>query len=254
MIAVNSAAFLIGSFFSLVLMRPGLTEKATSALAMPFMALVLLLTAFLGQQAYGATRWIALGPLLLQPSFVVLPFMLVSFSIERSYITTTAILIAALALALQPDRGMAGAMVFALAVQAVLAADRLVLTALVGSVAAFVVTLLTPDNLPAMPYVERVLYSSFDVHVIVGITVLCGSALLFVPGLAGYRLAGADRVACISFSGVWFALILASALGNYPTPVVGYSGAAVLGYTLSVSCLPGRTKINNRTRPTKGVG
>jgi hypothetical protein len=30
----------------------------------------------------------------------------------------------------------------------------------------------------------------------------------------------------------------AAALGNYPTPLVGYGGSAVLGYLLSVALLP----------------
>jgi hypothetical protein len=33
--------------------------------------------------------------------------------------------------------------------------------------------------------------------------------------------------------------VLAAALGNYPTPLVGYGGSAVLGYLLSVALLPG---------------
>jgi hypothetical protein len=35
-------------------------------------------------------------------------------------------------------------------------------------------------------------------------------------------------------------VVAAAALGNYPTPLVGYGGSAVLGYLLSVALLPGR--------------
>ena len=33
-------------------------------------------------------------------------------------------------------------------------------------------------------------------------------------------------------------MVAAAALGNYPTPLVGHGGAAVLGYLLSVALLP----------------
>jgi hypothetical protein len=46
------------------------------------------------------------------------------------------------------------------------------------------------------------------------------------------------RPEALAFAAVWLAAICAAALDNYPTPVVGYSGAAVLGYVLSLAGLP----------------
>jgi hypothetical protein len=42
------------------------------------------------------------------------------------------------------------------------------------------------------------------------------------------------------FGAVWMAAVLAAALGNYPTPVVGYGGSAIVGYLLSLGLLPAR--------------
>jgi hypothetical protein len=42
------------------------------------------------------------------------------------------------------------------------------------------------------------------------------------------------------FGAVWLAVIVAAALGNYPTPLVGYGGSAILGYLLSLLYLPPR--------------
>jgi hypothetical protein len=33
-------------------------------------------------------------------------------------------------------------------------------------------------------------------------------------------------------------MVGAAALGNYPTPLVGYGGSAILGYALSLSVMP----------------
>jgi hypothetical protein len=36
---------------------------------------------------------------------------------------------------------------------------------------------------------------------------------------------------------VWLTAIVAAALGNYPTPVVGYGGRAIIGYVLALAAL-----------------
>ncbi len=237
-VAINLAAFVLGVSIVWAFKRPRLLGHSVGTFVMPLMAMALLATALLGQEAHGVSRWIVMGPLLLQPSFIFLPLMLVRFSKKPETVSTAALLVAALAIALQPDRGMAGVMVFALVTQALLSANRFVLVALAGSAVAFVATLAQPDDLPAVLHVEHVLWSSFDVHPLIGTAVVCGLALLLVPGVLGVWREGADRNTCLAFAGAWFALIMAAALGNYPTPIVGYSGAAVLGYALSAGCLP----------------
>jgi hypothetical protein len=42
-------------------------------------------------------------------------------------------------------------------------------------------------------------------------------------------------------------VVAAAALGNYPTPLVGYGGAAVLGYLLSVALLPSGARDTSRS-------
>lgn len=62
--------------------------------------------------------------------------------------------------------------------------------------------------------------------------------LLVVPSVIGWRRAEQSRAIYVAFGAVWFAAILAAALGNYPTPVVGYGGSAIIGYALSLLALP----------------
>jgi hypothetical protein len=39
-------------------------------------------------------------------------------------------------------------------------------------------------------------------------------------------------------------VIVAAALGNYPTPLVGYGGSAIIGYVVSLLGLPPRTNLD----------
>jgi hypothetical protein len=200
---------------------------------------LLLATAWFGVSVEGATRWVRVSSLTLQVSLLALPVMVVAFAQRRDPLSWLGIVLAAVALALQPDRAMAGALVAGLAALAALRPDRRTTSALGVAAASFGVTLLRPDTLPATPSVERVLLSAFEVHAGIGLAVLCGAALLVVPAVAGWFLDGGNREAYAAFGAVWLGAVVASVLGNYPTPLVGFGGSAVLGYALSLASMPG---------------
>lgn len=195
----------------------------------------LLATSLLGVRADGITRWVALGPLAIQPSFMLLPLMMVLFARLRDGVALVGIAMAALALALQPDRGMAGALVAGVTILAIVRPNPIVLAALTLATAGFVATLIQPDPSPAMPFVDQILYSSFGLHPLAGVAVVLGSALLIVPVLEMRRVKAPELAV---FGAVWAALIAAAALGNYPTPLVGYGGSAVIGYLVSLMVFP----------------
>lgn len=202
------------------------------------MAGALMATALMGTEVEGISRWVRLGGFAIQPSLIFLPVMIVAFSHGRSAVTTAGAIAAAAAMALQPDRAMAGMLVLGLATLATICRDRHSIVALTASIAGFAVTLVRADPLPAVPHVEQVLHSSFDVHVGAGLAVLGGLMLLLVPAIVGWRRDPNNRATYTAFGAVWSAAILAAALGNYPTPIVGYGGSAIIGYVLSLLALP----------------
>lgn len=211
---VNGAALAIGLLlFAAVDQLPGSMRGA--AVTMPA-ALALLTTAMFGISADGATRWANIGPILLQPSLILLPMMAVALVNTRSRLTLGSMIVAALV---------------------VIRRDRWSLLGLAAAVIAFAVTLLLPDDLPALPYVDGIFYSSFDVHPLAGLAVVGGAGLLIVPAIVACRQRD-QRSFAVLFGTVWSAVIAAAALGNYPTPLVGYGGSAVIGYLLSLSLLP----------------
>jgi hypothetical protein len=234
---VNLAAMVLGAAAWFALGR-----TARLAGAGPFilaLAVALLLTAFFGVAADGASRWVSVGPLSLQVSLVVLPVMLVLYARQPDATGTAGMIVAALALAAQPDRAMAGVLVAGLLGLLCAAPGRLSLTATAASLLAFGLTLVTPETQPAVPYVDRILYTAFDVHPLAGLAVVFGAAILLIPALIVASKAAGERPAFLVFGGCWLGVIAAAALGNYPTPLVGYGGSAVLGYLLSVALLPG---------------
>jgi hypothetical protein len=200
------------------------------------LGLTVLAVALWGVESTGVRRWLNLGGLVVQPSLIAVPLMLALFARSRDALSTLGLMIAAAALALQPDRGVVGPLAAALAVLVALRPGRREVLALAAAVVAFVVTLVRPDASPAVPYVDRVLHTAFDVGWAAGVAVLAGSALLVLPAVVARRLDPATT----AFGALWAGLIAAAALANHPTPLVGYGGSAVVGYLLSLIALPAR--------------
>lgn len=204
------------------------------------LGVVLLAVSLWGVSAGGVTRWLALGPLVIQPGFMIVPLMAVLFARSRDLFSLAGVAVAACALALQPDRGMAAALAAGLTVLAFTRPDRRTIGAAVVAVLGFGAALVQADPSPAMPFVDQILYSAFAVHPLTGGAVVLGAVLLVLPALATRRLNRIDQSACVVFGAVWTAIIAAAALGNYPTPLVGYGGSAIVGYMLSLVVFPRR--------------
>lgn len=251
--AVNAAALAIGLLAVGVLTEAGRLWRIADGAVGVALACLILLTALFGISADGATRWISAGGIPLQPSLLLVPILGLGFARARDAASLVAVLIAALALALQPDRAMAGALAAGMAALALARPERTVLVALGAALAAFAATLLRADASSAMPFVDQVFYTSFGVHPLAGFAVLAGAALMLVPGIAGYIRDCDHRPVYAVFGAVWLAAILAAALGNYPTPLVGYSGSAILGYLISLLGLPRAPAVRGIGRDGAGV-
>lgn len=235
-LAINGAALAVGMIILLMIGRLPPDGRRWRGAGTLLMALVLLATALFGNQVEGATRWVTIGPLFVQPSLLLLPAMIVGYARSRNDLATVAMIVAAEALALQPDRAMAGMLAATLSMLMILRPDRRILPAVASALAAFAVTLIRADALPAVPYVDQILFTSFGIHALAGLAVVGGSVLLIIPALGAMRH---DRGHVhVIFAVAWLAAIAAAALGNYPTPVVGYGGSAILGYLLSAALLP----------------
>ncbi|QNE32406.1 hypothetical protein F1C10_10925 [Sphingomonas sp. NBWT7] len=237
-LAINAGALVIGLTVLTLLGRTTHTPRRAGDAMIVAIGAALLATALLGARADGAARWINVGGLVIQPTSILAPVMLVVFARIRTVPATAGVALAALAIALQPDRAMAGILFCGLATLAIARRDRLVVAALIAAASAFAATLAQADTLIAVPYVDQILFSSFDVHAGAGLAIWAGLALLLLPSILGWYRNDGDRSFYAMFGAIWLATILAAALGNYPTPVVGYGGSAIIGYALSLIGLP----------------
>lgn len=237
-LAINVIALMIGLTLLTLLGRTMLAGRQLTSAAIVAMAGALLATALLGNSVEGAARWVRLGGFSIQPSLILMPAMLGAFARCRNTVSALGMIVAAIAMALQPDRAMAGVLAAGLAALAIMRPDRFVVAALFTSIAGFAATLARSDTLPAVPYVDGILYSSFDVHALAGVAVWGGSILLLVPAIIGWYRDPSSRETYAAFGALWLAATVAAALGNYPTPVVGYGSSAIVGYALSLLALP----------------
>jgi acetyl esterase/lipase len=245
---VNLCAVVVGLAILTVTVRIAPLAERWSGFEILAIALVLLATALFGRSVEGAARWFALGPFMVQTSLIVVPVMVIRFARSPSPLATSGMCVAAFALALQPDRAMAGVLLAGLATHALFRFDRFVGAALVCAAFAFFVTLARPDTLAAVPYVDQILWSAFDVHPLAGAAVWMGAALLLAPTFAGWSAQRDARAPVIVFGTVWLAVVISAALGNYPTPAVGYGASAIIGYLLCLSALPKSVAVRLSTR------
>jgi hypothetical protein len=239
-LAMNISALLIGFLLAgivALIARSGQLRAGTASLAL---GTILLLTSLFGIEAGGATRWISLGGVALQPGLIILPVVAISFAACRDALSTASLILASLAVAIQPDRAMSGALAAGMLTLTLIKPDRHSLIATGAASCGFMATMLQVDIQPAMPYVDQILYSSFDVHPLAGMAVLAGASLMILPSVIG-RLYDSDQQHIFAVFGVvWLSIIVAAALGNYPTPLVGYGGSAIIGYFVSLIALPKR--------------
>jgi acetyl esterase/lipase len=237
-LAINLGALATGIMLLAALNRVSVGTTRLAGVSGIIIVAAMLATGLLGVRADGAARWISLGGLAIQPSLVLLPVLVIGYARTRGTMATACLIGAAAAIAIQPDRAMAGTLFAGLAVLIIMRPERLVVVAFGTSVVALMATLFQPDQLPAAPYVDQILYSAFDVNVIAGTAVLCGAALLLLPAVVGWFADPENRASYGMFGAVWGVVIIAAALGNYPTPIVGYGGSAIIGYVLSLLALP----------------
>lgn len=241
--AINAGAFLLG-LLALAALRGGRIRPAVTGLFAVAMAGILLTVSLAGTSADGVSRWIRVGGIMVQPSLILVPILVLGFVRFRDALSALALAVAAVALALQPDRAMAGALVAGLIIVAASRRGWLELATLGIASVALAVTLLRPDPSPAVPFVDQILFTSFQVHPAAGLAVWAGSALMLLPAIVGFRRDREHRLAYAVFGAIWLAAIAAAALGNFPTPLVGFGGSAILGYLVSIVGLPSRRALD----------
>jgi hypothetical protein len=242
LLTMNAAALVAG----LVLV---LSLRAREPMDRPFVGpvtvaigVILVLTAALGDEASGARRWASMGQVVLQPSLIGLPLLIVGFARSRNVLTATGVVLAAAVLAWQPDRAMAATLVAGIGAVALVTRERLAIGLTSVALIGFAVACLQPDVVPPTPFVDRVYRTALSTNLVAGIAVWLGTAVLLAPAVLGLARDGAHKVLYAAFGATWLTVVCAAIAGDYPTPLVGYGGSAIVGYLLATLALPGRER------------
>lgn len=232
---VNGVALLLGLIvaagFALV---PRLWRWGSLAAAIGLLA-----TALYGIEIDGIRRWVPLGPVQIQPAFLFLPFILCLYArCPRDPLAALAVVVAAAGIALQPDRSMAVALAGVGLMILLALRDRMRAAVAVVALAALGAALMHADPLVPVPFVEDVLRHGWRAGpataVALGIATLL---LLLAPFVHIRRLEASRQRALVAFLLVWLMLLIASVIGPYPTPLLGYGASAVIGYCIAIVTL-----------------
>lgn len=233
---INGAAPVVGLALAALLII--LPRRAEGGLAVGA-ALALLATALWGTELAGIRRWVSVfGILQVQPAFIGLPLILCQYARRQGDPWhVAAMTVAAMAIALQPDRSMSLALL--LVAVAIWLSDltRTAAFVLFAALAACGYCLWQSDPLDGVRFVEHVLVEAWVTGPLQGAVLSFGAMAMLAPLVTVRRVVPQQRRAILAFTACWITLLSASIVAPYPTPLLGYGPSAIIGYFLSIIAL-----------------
>jgi hypothetical protein len=257
LLTMNAAALVAGLVLVLSLLGREPMDRPVVGPVTVAIGVILMLTAALGEEASGARRWASVAQVVLQPSLIGLPLLIVGFARSRDALTATGVVLAVVAMAWQPDRAMAATLVAGIGAVALMTRERLAIGLTGVALIGFAVACLQPDVVPPTPFVDRVYRTALSTGMVAGTAVWLGTAVLLAPAVLGLARDRANRVIYAAFGATWLTVVCAAIAGDYPTPLVGYGGSAIVGYLLATLALTLRERFPAATtareaRPSGG--
>ena len=232
MLGINGMALVVGILIAIAVMVSVRNTNGFVTMAAVTGSVILLGTSAFGHAVEDARRWVLIGPFFIQTSLIFLPLIALCFARIQNIWTTLAVVTAGFAIAIQPDRAMAAMLFAAVAVICWMRPGQWTFSAAIVCAIGLLATLFQPDRIPAVPFVDHILWTAFDLHIMAGLALWVGCLILVSPVFFVPRN---ERSAIhYTFTACWVALITVAAMGAYPTPVVGYGASAIMGYFLSL--------------------
>lgn len=230
----NAAAFGLAMLW--IGVGPALDGLVVRRLATVALLVLLFVPLASGPSLGGVNRWLPLGPFTIHAGMLALPSLAVLAARDPDY-GAPILLTALLAAFLQPDAATGFAVTFAaVALHDVTKDWKIGVTAVIAFFATLVMAM--RGELPPQPLVERVFVD------LIGPAPLAAAAL-FVALMAGFFLmlwtAPAPRAMRYAMAGALFGFALMAVLSHYPTPLVGYGAAPILGFGLALGLARSRS-------------
>ena len=174
-------------------------------------------------------RWLPTGPFSINAGMLVLPSLTVLAARDREY-ASPILFTALLAASLQPDAALAFAITFAaVGLHHITRNWRIGLVAIVGFFVAMIAAV--KGELPPVRFVERVFFDAAETSVLVALLL---GAILVASFLALLRCGPQSADQRYALAGALFGFSIAALMSHYPTPLIGYGAAPILGFGLAL--------------------
>lgn len=231
-LAINACALVGALGIALVLSAPS-TFRGRRVLTVVMLA-GLFLPLLTGPWQDGVARWIPAGPFNLHSSGLLLPSILVLAVRDREY-TPPILLTAIFAGLLQPDAALGFALLFAaIGLHDVTRDWRIGTTCIFTFFAAIVMAV--RGNPPPQEFVERVLVTAAGLSPFAALG-------LFLSLVVGFflilRAIPASKAMRYTLAGCLFGFTILSLMSNYPSVLIGYGAAPILGFGLGLGLAVG---------------
>ena len=226
-ILVNAAALVIGLLFAGSLRAPA--SMQVRRIVIIAMLATLFLPLVTGPSLDGVNRWLPIGPFKLHSGSLFLPAILALMTRHENAMAPI-LLACILAGLLQPDAAIGFAIVFAaVGLHDVTRDWRIGLVCILGFVAALVMAV--RGNPPPQEFVERVLVTSAAYSLPLALLLFLSLVVSFFLILRAVPVAKATRYA---LAGSLFGFTILSLMNNYPSVLVGYGAAPILGFGIGL--------------------
>lgn len=230
MVAVNLAALLCAviAYWPLKFV----VQKTPPSIIVGAAIIALLATANWGVSLDGVHRWVRIGPLAIHVGFILLP-LLIAAAPHLGKLTPLAIFAIGGALWLQPDAGAAISLAAAMTAYAVVSRSAHNAYSAIIATGWAAVVWFKADALAPVQLVERVPEFAFAQNAFIGVLTLLFLAALLLPFFLAARATPEYRALLLIQAGFWAGAIVASFVGNFPTPILGVGVAPIVGYAAS---------------------
>lgn len=232
-LVVNGGA--LAAAIGWIAFAPGIISPTIRRAVIGVCLAALFLPLLTGPEVGGVARWLPLGPVTLHAGMLVLPMLVVLAGEEPDY-APGILSVALLAALLQPDMATGAALTVAgFGLYDATKDWRWGLFVAVAFTASLVAAI--HGELPAQPFADRVTFLLAQTDPLAAL----GLALALLVGFALIAGAFPGREASRkALAGALFGFSFAGHVSNYPSALIGYGAAPILGFGLALGLLAAR--------------
>lgn len=230
--ATNAAALLLASAWVVLSRAPksGRAARIAAAVLLAALALPLATGPYMASISQDAVaRWVPLGPVTLHAGMVVIPPLAVLAARDARFGWAT-LAVAVVIVLFQPDAASGFALTFAAVGLHHATKDwRIGAVAVGGFFASLLMSV--SGELPPQDYVEQVVQQSVASGIAVTLLLVASLGACFLLTVFAAPL---ERSARLALAGSLFGFVIMAMMSTYPTPLIGYGAAPILGLGLAL--------------------